>query len=433
MTAPVAGLVLAAGAGARFGGPKAVAELGGERLVDRAVRALRDGGVAPVVVVAGATAVEVAGATVIDNAAWAEGMGSSLRAGLARLDGLAAELEGSGVHLVGAAVLLVDQPGVTAAAVARVLAEVRDSSSLVVATYTGRHGHPVVLGRAHWAEVAALARGDRGARDFLRAHDADLVRVECSDVARGDDVDTADQLAAWAATEPGVSAGGSARLGAAGAYGGRVQVAYRTEIGHVRARNEDAVLARPERGILAVADGLGGHPAGDVASLTAMRSLDHAALTGRSTPEQLAEAARVAHEAVLAAGQEPDRRGMGTTLVLAAVTDSRATVLHVGDSRAYLLGPTGDLRALTRDHGMHGYLTQALGLDRDVEPDVAEVDCPPGSRLLLCTDGLTNMVEDRGIGDLLGRGDAQQACDALVEAALAGGGVDNVTVVVAAF
>lgn len=212
-----------------------------------------------------------------------------------------------------------------------------------------------------------------------------------------------------------------------------MQVAYRTEVGHVRARNEDAVLARPERGVLAVADGLGGHPAGDVASLTAVRSLDAAPLSNGSGTEDVLAAVRAAHEAVLQAAEEPDRAGMGTTLVLAVVGESAARIAHVGDSRAYLLDPGGHLRAVTRDHGMHGYLTQALGLDREVHPDVVEVDCPPGSRLLLCTDGLTNMVDDGALATLLGRGDAQQACDSLVDAALEAGGVDNVTVAVVAF
>lgn len=213
-----------------------------------------------------------------------------------------------------------------------------------------------------------------------------------------------------------------------------MKVAYRTEVGHVRQRNEDAVLARPERGVLAVADGLGGHPAGDLASLTAVRSLDAAPLSADSGEGDLRDAAAAAHEAVLAtAAEEPGRAGMGTTVVLAVVGPDRARVLHVGDSRAYLLDPQGGLEAVTRDHGMHGYLTQALGLDRDIEPDVAEVTCGPGARLLLCTDGLTNMVDDAELAQLLGRGDAQEACDALVDAALDHGGVDNVTVVVVAF
>ncbi len=218
------------------------------------------------------------------------------------------------------------------------------------------------------------------------------------------------------------------------AYGVGMKVAYRTEVGHVRQRNEDAVLARPERGVLAVADGLGGHPAGDLASLTAVRSLDAAPLSVDSTERDLRDAVAAAHDAVLAtAAEEPGRTGMGTTVVLATLGPDRARVLHVGDSRAYLLDAQGRLDAVTRDHGMHGYLTQALGLDRDIEPDVADVTCEPGSRLLLCTDGLTNMVDDAELADLLGRGDAQDACDALVDTALAHGGVDNVTVVVVVF
>jgi protein phosphatase len=212
-----------------------------------------------------------------------------------------------------------------------------------------------------------------------------------------------------------------------------VEVAYRTEVGHVRSRNEDALLARPERGLLAVADGLGGHPAGDVASMTAITSLDQASLSADSTEDDLRAAAKTAHEAVLVAGAEPGRAGMGTTVVLAAVSGDRARILHVGDSRAYLLDPEGELHGLTRDHGMGGFLTQALGLDREVHPDVADVACPPGSRLLLCSDGLTNMVDERTLATLLGDGDAQRACDALVEEALDNGGVDNVTVIVVAF
>jgi len=212
-----------------------------------------------------------------------------------------------------------------------------------------------------------------------------------------------------------------------------MQVAYRTEVGHVRSRNEDALLARPELGVLAVADGLGGHAAGDVASATAVQVLDEASLTGESTEADLRAAADAAHQAVLRAADEPDRAGMGTTVVLVALSDGLARVLHVGDSRAYLLEAAGRLVPVTEDHGVNGYLSQALGLDRGIEPDVVELGTPPGSRLLLCTDGLTNMVEDRDVAELLGRGDAQEACDALVDAALDNGGVDNVTVIVAAF
>lgn len=213
-----------------------------------------------------------------------------------------------------------------------------------------------------------------------------------------------------------------------------MQVASRTEVGYVRRRNEDSLLVEESIGVVAVADGLGGHPCGDLASQTAVASLRDSLAggldDGADTGEWLTRALLVAHRAVLAeAGDDPDREGMATTVVLAVVDDGRATIAHVGDSRAYLLAD-GALQALTRDHGIGGYITQALGLDRVVDPDVAHFDLSAGDRLVLCTDGLTNMVDDKGIALLLGKGDPTEATDALVEAALANGGIDNVTVIV---
>lgn len=176
MTARPAGLVLAAGAGTRFGRPKAPVEVDGERLVDRAVRCLRTGGCDPVVVVLGAWIGAVAGATVVENGRWAEGMGSSLRIGL---DAVAA----TDAHQV--VVTLVDLPGLTAAAVARV---VEADGSIAVATYQGERGHPVRFAREHWAGVALAAGGDAGARGFLRGR-GDVVLVEVGDVASGHDMD----------------------------------------------------------------------------------------------------------------------------------------------------------------------------------------------------------------------------------------------------
>jgi nicotine blue oxidoreductase len=187
---PVAGLVLAAGAGRRFGGAKAVAELDGERLVDRAVRTVREGGVELVYVVAGAAGFDVEGAVVVDNPDWPEGMGSSLRAGLAAL----AELP---PDVVAALVVLVDQPGLTADSVARLAAEAAGPRAVAAATYRGRQGHPVLLGRGHWSTVTRTAVGDVGARVFLRDH-ADRVRfVECADVASDADVDAPAELDAF--------------------------------------------------------------------------------------------------------------------------------------------------------------------------------------------------------------------------------------------
>jgi protein phosphatase len=211
-----------------------------------------------------------------------------------------------------------------------------------------------------------------------------------------------------------------------------VQVAARTEVGHVRSRNEDALLVAGEDGVLAVCDGLGGHPAGDVASAAAVESLRCSAPKVGASADDLLAALHAAHDAVLAAAAEdPARTGMATTVVIASIGDGTTRVAHVGDSRAYLLDTDGTLHQVTRDHGMGGYITQALGLDRGVEPDVTEVDTPAGSRLLLCSDGLSNMVDAASIGALLGDGDAKDACDALVDAALDRGGIDNGTVVVA--
>ncbi len=188
-----AGLVLAAGEGRRFGGPKAPYVLDGERLVDRAVHVLRESGCDPVVVVLGAWVGDVPGADVVVNDDWRTGMGSSLRRGLEHLASLD---EGSlddalpGVDRV--LVTLVDLPGLTSAAVRRLATTATPTTAdprdvLASATYSGVRGHPVLIGRAHWEGVASSAEGDRGARTYLAEHDVTLVEV--GDVARGDDLD----------------------------------------------------------------------------------------------------------------------------------------------------------------------------------------------------------------------------------------------------
>ncbi|WP_079151178.1 nucleotidyltransferase family protein [Streptomyces sparsogenes] len=192
VTPQVAGLLLAAGGGRRLGGrPKALLVHRGRPLVEHAARALREGGCAPVHIVLGAGAeavradAELPGCVLVDNPDWAAGMGSSLRAGLASLAGTGARA---------ALVMLVDQPGIGAAAVARVAAAYRSPSSLAAAVYGGRRGHPVLFGAERWAGVAASAVGDRGARDYLKAHQSAIALVDCSDVARADDIDTPEDL-----------------------------------------------------------------------------------------------------------------------------------------------------------------------------------------------------------------------------------------------
>ncbi len=175
---PVAGLVLAAGAGRRFGGPKALATVDGERLVDRAVRVLRSGGCDRVVVVAGAAELEVPGAEVVDNPDWPTGMGSSLRVGLAA------------VREDAVVVIPVDMPWLGPAAVTRVIASYEDGAGVVTATYAGQRRHPVLLARRHFDAVRRLAVGDVGARPFLRAHPELVVEIACDDTGSPRDVDT---------------------------------------------------------------------------------------------------------------------------------------------------------------------------------------------------------------------------------------------------
>lgn len=190
--AAVAGLLLAAGGGRRLGGrPKALLELRGRPLVEHAAAALRDGGCAPVHIVLGAAADEVrarartADCLLVDNPEWETGMGSSLRAGLASLDR---------ADVAAVLVTLVDQPGIGAAAVARLLAAHREGAELATASYGDERGHPVLIPARYWAEAAAGALGDRGARDLLRAHRDEITLVDCSDIASPGDIDTPGDL-----------------------------------------------------------------------------------------------------------------------------------------------------------------------------------------------------------------------------------------------
>jgi nicotine blue oxidoreductase len=186
-----AGLLLAAGEGSRLGRPKALVELDGERLVDRGVRTLREGGCSPVLVVAGAAQVEVIGAVVVPNPGWRSGMGSSLRAGLAALP----------PDCPAVVVALVDQPRVTAEAVRRLIEAYRLGARVAVATYRGRPRNPVLIAREHIAAAAEAAEGDAGARSFLRAHPELVTPVPCADVAAPDDIDTPADLEAFIRSE----------------------------------------------------------------------------------------------------------------------------------------------------------------------------------------------------------------------------------------
>ena len=188
--ARVAGLLLAAGAGRRFGRPKALVELNGETLAARGVRLLRDGGCDPVLVVEGAAPLrsEVSGEVwLVANPDWASGMGSSLRAGLRAL------VKSAPLDVAGAVVALVDQPWVVPSAVATVRTGL-DPARIVMASYPppGGRSHPVLIPRSLWEPVALAAHGEAGARAFMVAHPDLVAAVPCAGSPA--DIDRPEQL-----------------------------------------------------------------------------------------------------------------------------------------------------------------------------------------------------------------------------------------------
>ncbi len=226
----------------------------------------------------------------------------------------------------------------------------------------------------------------------------------------------------------------------------RFDVGVVTDIGQVRERNEDSFLVDPP--LYAVADGMGGHRGGEVASELALETVESLARAGKG---RLAEQVREANRAVFERSMH-DRAvsGMGTTLTAAIVDDDGAHLAHVGDSRAYLLR-AGAFRQLTEDHTLvnrmvkageispeeaevhphRNVVTRALGTEPDVQVDEDDVPLLEGDRLLLCSDGLTNMVTPEQIQAILeSTPGPQDAATRLVRAANRAGGIDNITVIV---
>ena len=231
--------------------------------------------------------------------------------------------------------------------------------------------------------------------------------------------------------------------------------AVRTDVGLRRRANEDACSVAEEMGFYVVADGMGGHTAGQVASrmaaesaVRALRSLDGASA---SLSDKLRHAVATANREVFASSQaKPELAGMGTTLVALLADADRAALAHVGDSRAYLVRG-GRIRQLTDDHSLvaelvrrreisesaarghpHRHvLTRAVGVRRSVEPDIVELEIEAGDRFVLCTDGLTGLVTDDEIAAIVSAGSELDAiCRRLVDLANARGGDDNITVLV---
>ena len=234
--------------------------------------------------------------------------------------------------------------------------------------------------------------------------------------------------------------------------------AARTDVGMIRSGNEDnfTVDAIPERGIFVVADGMGGHAAGEVASEMAVqiiqRELHHLlaiegdevhALVGST----LKKANRAIHDRTLT---EVDKQGMGTTASVLLISGSRYLIGQVGDSRVYLMRD-GTLSQLTKDHSYvqeqvdagfltpeqaryHPYsnvITRCVGASPDVEPDVYRGEVRNGDLFLVASDGLTGMVDDRRLGQLLGsRAEPERKVQALISEANGRGGLDNITAII---
>lgn len=242
-----------------------------------------------------------------------------------------------------------------------------------------------------------------------------------------------------------------------------IRVAGHTDVGRSRARNEDALLQRPKRGLVAVADGMGGHAAGDIASRIAIDVVDDrsAHLPTADRGDYFADTIRQAHEAILrAAAADPSLQGMGTTLTLLHLDPATGlgTIAHIGDSRAYRWRD-GWLGRLTRDqtwvqdqvdagvltpeqargHPYSAMLTSALGVDRDLDIQLVDPDARADDLFLLCSDGLTARLTDDDLSGILERSLADHGpttgthglahvARALVDAANDAGGPDNITV-----
>ena len=241
----------------------------------------------------------------------------------------------------------------------------------------------------------------------------------------------------------------------------------KTDVGKVRTSNEDKhEVCPPDKcpdgidGLLVVADGMGGHAAGEEASrITVDTVVSHLMDSTREVGEMgeegllrfMSEALEKANLDVLdEAARSPEKHGMGTTCTTALLRGANGYIAHIGDSRAYLLRG-GVLSRLTKDHSFveeevergaltleearvhprRNVVTRAIGLGSDLNVDTYPVALRPGDRLMLCSDGLNSMITNELIAKILGEGDAQGSCDNLVEAANDAGGSDNVTVVVA--
>jgi len=229
-------------------------------------------------------------------------------------------------------------------------------------------------------------------------------------------------------------------------------VSARSEIGRVRKDNEDSYLVSKERDLFVVADGMGGHAGGEVASSIVKRVLAEEITAQQSADgcdHLLLNALLKANSLILRLGQDQAYLGMGTTVTAAMFEMGRLSIAHIGDSRAYLFRE-GELRLLTQDHSLvnellqkgeltpeeaenhprRNILTRALGTVENPQIDQFNLTVQQGDLLLLCTHGLHNLVNEKEIGQILSEGDQLDTMvDSLIDLALERGGNDNITAV----
>ena len=245
-----------------------------------------------------------------------------------------------------------------------------------------------------------------------------------------------------------------------------IEFGAQSDPGHMRGNNEDCFRAVPELGLFVLSDGMGGQASGEIASRMVCETVvehcldaaEHVACSSRDCAgdiselgNQLSSAIRLANSAVRSAAEKiPEQAGMGATVVAVMLTEERAVIAHVGDSRAYRLR-NGQLEQLTRDHSfvaeqvqqgmmseheaaqsnLQNVLMRAVGADAEVQVDVTEELFAEGDTLLLCSDGLTKELSDAQIAGVLGGiEDPREAAESLVDMANEAGGSDNITVIV---
>ncbi len=239
-----------------------------------------------------------------------------------------------------------------------------------------------------------------------------------------------------------------------------------TDVGKKREKNEDSLLVRESLGLFMVADGMGGHQGGECASRLAVKTVDETlthlledpdatlaedTFVERSDPGELLKyAIRQASRKIFEeASQNPHLRGMGTTAVTLLLQNDKGYIAHVGDSRAYLIRD-GAVRQLTTDHSLvaeqlragfitpdevkkHKFkniITRSVGFQNEVDIDLLVRDLEEGDHFLLCSDGLTNLVDDGDLGKIVSRNGARESCQKLIELANKRGGDDNISAVV---